>query len=130
MVQLGTVPKLKTIFFAPSPVISHPAQYQPVYVPWYQSRACSHISPYLSPIAFITIHYIWHKYSHTFGTSTVTYLTQVLCHTFSTPGQSKPHNTHFPLFVTNSFCHNPLNLGQILQFHWHPTLIQHMTHCV
>ena len=64
------------------------------------------------------------------GTSTVTYLTQVLCHTFSTPGQSKPHNTHFPLFVTNSFCHNPLNLGQILQFHWHPTLTQHMAHCV
>ena len=125
--QDSSMGRPKVTFFAQSPeLFAEKSESQPCH----RCRAWTHISPYLSPIAFITIHYIWHKYSHTFGTSTVTYLTQVLCHTFSTPGQSKPHNSYFPLFVTNSFCHNPLNLGQILQFHWHPTLIQHMAHCV
>ena len=52
--------------------------------PCHRCRAWTHISPYLSPIAFITIHYIWHKYSHTFGTSTVTYIWHKYCHILDT----------------------------------------------
>ena len=43
----------------------------------HQSRACSHISPYLSPNPCVTIHYIWHKYSNTFTMGAELHLTQI-----------------------------------------------------